>query len=467
MTVCETGTSDGTLLTLIRESKIDTDEPILEFERNIGKIHSNLKIGANVAAATKLKSNNGMSANGMLLSGADFIISKNDFHRLRVEERADLISRVRPYFKGKALYDGWSGDYVIDLFGLPEEQVRTDFPEVFQHLLQTVKPARAGNIKKYREEKWWLFGENNPQYRSALAGLTRYTATIETAKHRIFQFVDGSFLHDHMVIGVASPDALLLTVLSSRIHCVWALETGGTLEDRPRYTKTVTFDPFPFPTPSETQKKKLRSLGEELDGTRKRVRAEHPDLTLTGLYNVLEKLKAGAPLTPADEDVKTRGLVLVLKDLHEKIDIATAEAYGWPANLSDEQILERLVALNAERAREEAAGYVRWLRPDYQIPRFAKEAAAPQSGDLDLAEATEKAETAKPAFPTDRYEQPLAIEAVLAAAGRPMDAEELSRAFKRGGKRIEPRIEHVLTTLTRYGRVIALENKRYAARRAA
>ena len=66
------------------------------------------------------------------------------------------------------------------------------------------------------------------------------------------------------------------------------------------------------------------------------------------------------------------GRVLILKELHEQIDAAVFEAYGWPTDLADEQILERLVALNAERAKEEAAGHVRWLRPDYQIPRFAK-----------------------------------------------------------------------------------------------
>ena len=92
--------------------------------------------------------------------------------------------------------------------------------------------------------------------------------------------------------------------------------------------------------------------------------AEYPDLTLTGLYNLLEKLKAGTALTPAEEDAKQHGRVLILKELHEQIDALTAQAYGWPTDLTDEQILERLVALNAERAKEEAAGHVRWLRPD-------------------------------------------------------------------------------------------------------
>lgn len=238
------------------------------------------------------------------------------------------------------------------------------------------------------------------------------------------------------------------------------------MEDRPRYNKASTFDPFPFPDPPEDLKARLRALGEELDATRKRVQAEHPDLTLTGLYNVLEKLKAGAALTPADEDVKQRGLVLILKELHQQIDDLTADAYGWPRDLADEQILERLVALNAERAKEEAAGHVRWLRPDYQIPRFARGAAV-KSGELDLGEAVVAIDKALPVFPKDRYEQPLAVEAALIAAGRPMSAAELARGFKGRARGAEQRVAQVLVTLARYGRATALPDGRYAARKAA
>jgi hypothetical protein len=232
------------------------------------------------------------------------------------------------------------------------------------------------------------------------------------------------------------------------------------------YNNTLCFDPFPFPDPPEDIKARLRAFGEELDATRKQVQADHPDLTLTGLYNVLEKLKSRADLTPGDEDVKQRGRVLILKELHQQIDDLTADAYGWPRDLSDEQILERLVALNVERAKEEAAGHVRWLRPDYQIPRFAKGAAA-KTGELELGDTVVAIDKGLPAFPSDRYEQPLAVEAALMAAGRPMDAAELSRGFARGGKRIEQRIVQVLTTLARYGRVTALPDGRYAARKAA
>lgn len=171
-------------------------------------------------------------------------------------------------------------------------------------------------------------------------------------------------------------------------------------------------------------------------------------------------------LTPDEERIKDEGLILILKELHERLDRLVFRAYGWPETLSDEEILERLVALNAERAREEAAGRVRWLRPDYQIPRFAKGAAA-KTGELDLAENVVAIDRSLPEFPKDRIEDPLAVEHALLAAGRPMDAAALARGFKRGGKRIEPRIAQALTTLVRYGRIATTPDGRYLARRAA
>lgn len=306
--------------------------------------------------------------------------------------------------------------------------------------------------------------------RRALTGLTRFIGTPYTSKYRVFTFVPVETLPDAMVYAIATDDSAVLAFLTSRTHHVWSVETASRMGvgNDYRYTKSQTFDPFPFPDPPDALKAKLRALGEELDATRKRVQAEHPDITLTGLYNVLEKVKAGAELTPPEEGVKTRGLVLVIKDLHDQIDAAVAEAYGWPADLSDEQILERLVALNAERAKEEAQGFVRWLRPEYQEPRFGRQAAAAQPGELDLEDKVVAIDKTLPAFPKDRYEQPLAIEAALAAHGQPLDAAGVARLFK--GKATDARrkrIAEVLTTLTRYGRIIALDNNTFAARRAA
>jgi len=172
-------------------------------------------------------------------------------------------------------------------------------------------------------------------------------------------------------------------------------------------------------------------------------------------------------LTPDEERIKDEGLILILKELHERLDRLVFQAYGWPADLSDEDILERLVALNAERAKEEAAGHVRWLRPDYQIPRFAKGAAVAKTGELDLGENVVAIDRSLPDFPKDRNEDSLAVEHALLLAGRPLDAAELARGFRRGGKRIEPRVAQALTSLIRYGHITMTIDGRYLARRAA
>jgi hypothetical protein len=183
-------------------------------------------------------------------------------------------------------------------------------------------------------------------------------------------------------VGVGSNDAFVLGVLSSQLHVNWSLATGGTLEDRPIYTKSKCFDPFPFPAAADLQKPRVRIIAEDLDAHRKRVLAEHPHFTLTGIYNVLEKLRAGtAPnaLDTGDRRTFDDGLVLILQEHHDKLDTAVAAAYGWPADLTDNDILARLVALNQQRLKEEAAGQIRWLRPEYQIPRFG---TAPEKLDL-------------------------------------------------------------------------------------
>lgn len=229
-----------------------------------------------------------------------------------------------------------------------------------------------------------------------------------------------------------------LAVLSSRFHVSWSLALGGTLEDRPRYNHSICFNPFPFPDLTEAQKTTLRALGEELDAHRKARQAEHPKLTLTQMYNVLEKLRAGEALEGADKAIYDQGLIGLLKDIHDRIDAAVAEAYGWPADLTEDDILHRLVDLNFERAAEEARGKIRWLRPEYQNPTGAAAAAQKQQGEMDMAGA---AAADKPAWPKSPPEQVAAVRDALADLGEASPAE-VARTFKRGrAATVEPLLE--------------------------
>ncbi len=284
--------------------------------------------------------------------------------------------------------------------------------------------------------------------------------TPETAKHRYFVFQDAHVVPDHMLIAIALEDAYFLGVLSSRIHVTWALAAGGTLEDRPRYNKTRCFDPFPFPDPTDAQKARIRAIADELDAHRKRQQAQHPKLTLTDMYNVLEKLHAGEALSKAEKITHEQGLVSVLRQLHDDLDAAVFDAYGWPASLSDEEILARLVALNAERAAEEARGLVRWLRPEYQAPQEARAvqlAAAELAGEAEEGEGT-TLKALRP-WPGSLAEQAAAVRAALVELGRPVTPGEVAATFDAAPV---TRVSEWLGALAALGQARVGEDGRYA-----
>jgi hypothetical protein len=286
----------------------------------------------------------------------------------------------------------------------------------------------------------------------------RYIATVETAKHRFFVFLNRDTLPDNMLVNIASEDAFHLGVLSSRIHVVWALAAGGRLGvgNDPRYNKSRCFEPFPFPACSDEQKERIRTLAESLDAHRKRQQKQHPKLTMTGMYNVLEKLRSGEALSAREKTIHEQGLVAVLKQLHEQLDEAVADAYGWSADMPDEEILERLVALNQERAEEEARGRVRWLRPDYQNPGGTNEAT--QEKLPGAAKAVTPTSTEKRPWPKTLPEQIAAVRAALARQSAPIGAGELKKLFKnvREAKALE-----ILQALASIGQARETEDGRY------
>lgn len=182
--------------------------------------------------------------------------------------------------------------------------------------------------------------------------------------------------------------------------------------------------------------------------------AGHPHLTLTGLYNVLERIKAGATreaLSPDEARTFDDGLILVLKELHQKVDAAVADAYGWPVDLPEEGILARLVALNASRAKQEARGKPKWLRPDYQIPRFGSPKEKAQL-EADLAGAADGQEATgpKPSFPDEDVAQTAAIMAALALSPAPLAPAAIALQFRQGRK-VERKASEVLEAITRMG----------------
>jgi hypothetical protein len=203
------------------------------------------------------------------------------------------------------------------------------------------------------------------------------------------------------------------------------------LEDRPVYPKTECFDPFAFPTCDAAAQERIRKIAEELDAHRKRVQSQHPGLTLTGMYNVLEKLRANEALNTKEKQIHDAGLVSVLRQLHDDLDAAVFAAYGWPPTLTDAEILERLVALNAERAKEEASGLVRWLRPDYQNPGSSQAQQTTLEVEVEPATKARKQRAGKLAWPRTMSERVKAVSTALATLKEPVTAPEMARRFAR------------------------------------
>jgi hypothetical protein len=167
-------------------------------------------------------------------------------------------------------------------------------------------------------------------------------------------------------------------------------------------------------------------------------------------------LSPSSIMSDVERDIHDRGLVTLIKQHHDAIDTAVAEAYGWPVDLSDEDILTRLVALNKERTAEEANGLIRWLRPEYQAPNYA----APINASFDLGETAAPAPDTIIAWPDKLPDQVSAVASVLATASTALSPQDIARNFK--GKRAAS-VTPVLEALAAIGQARRLKDGRYAA----
>ncbi len=489
----------GRLLTVTGEETGAFGEVDVTLRERTGLIHADLSIGANVTEAKPLQANENLSNRGVQLFGAGFIVTPEEAAALLpAHPQAPTHYILRDYRNGRDLTDAPRGVKVIDAFGLSADQLRSQHPAVYQWLLERVKPERDQNNRATYRDNWWIHGEPRKVMRKQLAGLPRYIATVETAKHRTFQFLDAAILPDNKLIAIASNDAFHLGVLSSRPHSAWALAAGSWLGvgNDPVYVKSRCFETFPFPeedtglTPE--RREKISLLAEQIDAHRKRVSGLLPSNstdtppatkaakaekspTLTALYNVLEALRQGRPLTAKEKTIHTQGLVSVLKDLHDELDTAVLQAYGWP-DLANAQaptptqdqgeLLSRLVALNARRAAEEAQDTIRWLRPAFQNPPKSlpnQELPAqiqtglaldfPQENPpkIDKTPTTETTSATVQTWPATLPEQVRAVAQVLENSPHPLTLSALEAHFKGRGpwKKSLPKL---LQTLEAVGR---------------
>jgi len=227
----------------------------------------------------------------------------------------------------------------------------------FEYVKKYIYPERQKNNEERARVKWWQHRRPAIEMRDEVRKLTRYIATPRISKYRIFIWVPTDVLPDDGVYIFARDDDYFFGNLHSKIHEIWALRQGTSLEDRPRYTPSTTFETFPFPwAPGEEPKddprvKSIAQAAKEL--VEQRDRWLNPENHVTVTFKVTVTSDEGQP-----KPDKKRTLTNLYNqrptwlDLaHKKLDQAVFAAYGWKSDLSDEEILEKLLALNVERGR--------------------------------------------------------------------------------------------------------------------
>ena len=178
---------------------------------------------------------------------------------------------------------------------------------------------------------------------------------------------------DNHLIAIARDDDTTFGVLHSRFHEAWSLRlcTWLGVGNDPRYTPTTTFETFPFPeglTPNipaknyadDPRAKRIAKAAKKLDDLR-RGWLNPPDLV-----DIVPEVAPGYPdrilpkTAEAAAKLKTRTLTNLynerpswLDSAHAELDRAVASAYGWPEDISTEDALARLLALNLERAEKQ------------------------------------------------------------------------------------------------------------------
>lgn len=254
---------------------------------------------------------------------------------------------VRPRLGAKDITARPSNSWIID-FGvnMPQEDAAL-YQLPFEHVLKNVKPVRDETRRKRTRERWWIHGEARPGLRKAIKRLNRCIVTPEVAKHRIFAWMDTSVVPDHTCHVVARDDDYMMGVLHSRVHQAWTLAQCSWMGvgNDPRYSSSRTFETFPFPWPP----------GKEPDD----------DPCVEAIAAAARELvrKRDAWLNPTDAsaaELKKRTLTNLynenptwLQDAHQELGGAVLAAYDWPKDSSDQDLLARLLQLNAERFEQQ------------------------------------------------------------------------------------------------------------------
>ena len=258
---------------------------------------------------------------------------------------------VFPLLIGRDLAQRWSERFVID-FGEERtmaEAARYELP--FKHVETAVKPWREKHPNPEHPEEWWQHFVPQRRMRDKIESLPQWIATPETSKHRFFVWITDNSVPDVSVVVILRSDDYAFGVLASTPHSLWSLAQASRMGvgDDPRYMPTRTFRTFPFPWP-------LHTLDDDLSDAQREQR-DAIGAAAASLNNQREAWLNPPNIDPAE--LRQRTMTNLYNErptwldiAHREIDEAVFAAYGWPVDLSEDEILARLLALNLERATE-------------------------------------------------------------------------------------------------------------------
>jgi type II restriction/modification system DNA methylase subunit YeeA len=355
----------------------DHGQPVQLDGKKVADIFADLTGGeagkADLTTARPLPENSGRSFFGLCLAG-DFDVPgelARQWLRLPTNPNGRPNSDVlRPLYNGADVLKGHKDRWIIDFGPAMNGEEAALYEAPFQYVQEHVKPVRQGNREAVRAEKWWRHGRPRPELRKNLLGVSRYIATVETAKHRIFVWFPVTVAPEHKLIVIPRDDDTTFGILSSRFHVVWATAAGGHLGvgNDPVYNSTRCFETFPFP-PGLTPDIPATDYADNphaqaiAAAARRLVELRDNWLNPPEWVQRVPEVVPGYPdrLIPVDDtaaaELKKRTLTNLynqrpawLANAHAVLDAAVAAAYGWPADLADDDILSRLLALNHERS---------------------------------------------------------------------------------------------------------------------
>jgi hypothetical protein len=331
--------------------------------QSVPVINSLLRAKPERSAPVHLDLNQGASFNGVFLRGDGFVLSLAEGDSIRNKSPHEA-HRVRPFLGGEEVNsrsDGGYERYAIDLSDLEFDEL-TRFPSLYKIIDSCVRPYREslGNSSDDRvhKTKWWRFARARPELYAAIAPLQRCLVTGCISKHLMFSFQPTTRIFSHKLYVFPLDRFTPLAVLQSRVHVPWAWLLSSTMKSDLNYSASDCFETFPFPKPDpRTVIPELESAGEALYEARAKFMVD-TNQGLTKTYNALKD--------PVCDDPR----ILELRRLHEAMDRAVLDAYGWsdvavppycPLNDADkskiasfeDEIIDRLYVLNAERAAEE------------------------------------------------------------------------------------------------------------------